>query len=73
MLCRMSSDVASRVCTVLVTTALLCSVAVATAASATASVAPDPIAQAITASAAPGSTWTPGPERYGVTTVTDVP
>ena len=70
----MPSRVSGRVYAVLVSAALVCGVAaVTTASSATASVAPDPIAAAIAASSAPGSTWSPGPERYGVTTVTDVP
>lgn len=37
-----------------------------------ASVTPDPLADAISASFAPGSTWTPGPERYGHRMTKDV-
>ena len=38
-----------------------------------AQVRPDPLADAIRASAAPGSTWQPGPERYGHKLVSGVP
>ncbi|MDQ1700924.1 MAG: uncharacterized protein QOF57_176, partial [Frankiaceae bacterium] len=53
--------------------AVLAGVAVAVSAPTGVAAADDPIAAAESASAAPGSTWQPGPERYGHRVIYDVP